>query len=307
MIIAEAPIISIVTVAYNSQRFIHQTIKSVLSQSYTNFEYIIIDDCSTDETWNIIQQYKDERIIAIRNDKNLTEYKNRNKAISLAKGEYIVFVDGDDIALNRGIELAVTEIELYKNCGFAIVKTENPKFIGPLEINSKDGYNLEYFGGGFLNSSLANNIFKTSFLKEIFFDESYANADTYLRLRLLKKTNVLVLTNPICLWRLTNNQASKKISYNNQLQQNIVFIKSNIFEDESFNYFEKERLKPFYYKLIYRLFKQESLRGNIQKAFAVKKYFMDNLGKALKYLFQKSGTNFWSEYNYSNLNINIKQ
>ncbi len=305
MNIAATPIITIVTVAYNSQKFIQQTIESVLHQSYKNFEYIVIDDCSTDNTWNIIKQYNDERIIAIRNDKNLTEYKNRNKAISLAKGEYIVFVDGDDVTLNRGIELAVTEMEQFKNCGFGIVKTENPKFIGPIEISSKDGFNLEFFGGGFLNSSLANNIFRTAILKANLFDESYANADTYTRLTLLKSTNVLVLINPISLWRLTKNQASKKVSSESYLHQKIRFLKLNFIEDTKFDLLDKEKLKTYYYNLIYTLFKRNLYNFCFGKAVALRSYFTDSFYKTIKYSLQKKEIGYWSEYNYEHLNIKI--
>ena len=299
------PFITVITVTYNSAKFVKQTIESVLAQSYQNFEYIIIDDCSTDNTWQLIQQYKDSRIISFKNETNLSEYPNRNKAIKQAKGKYIFFVDGDDVALNRGIELAVIEMEQHNNCGFGIVKLENPKFIGPLEINSNDGLNVEFFGGGLLNSSLANNVYKTSVLQQHLFLNEYKNADTYTRISLLKTCNVLVLINPICLWRLTINQESKKISYSNQLLQQIQFIKDEILQDPNFVFFAKQKLKPRYYKLIYALFKQELFSLRFANAFAVKKYFTDSFITSLKYFLQKSETNFWSEYNYENLNINI--
>lgn len=301
----ENTLVSIITVAYNSEKFIAQTIKSVLSQSHQNFEYLILDDCSTDNTWNIINSFTDKRIIAVRNDQNLNEYQNRNKAISLAKGHYIIFIDGDDIAVKRGVELAVAEMELHKNCGFGIVKTENPKFIGNLEISSKDGFNLEYFGGGFLNSSLTNNIYRTEVLKQTYFDTSFANADTFLRLTLLKKYNVLVLLNPIGLWRLSQNQASKKISYSNQLLQQIRFIKSAIYDDKSFNLIDKTKLKVNYNKLLFTLVKQEILQLHFSKIFSLKKYFLDNFFHSLLYSLQKKDKSFWNEYNYQNLNINL--
>lgn len=298
-------LVSIITVAYNSEIFIKQAIESVLSQSYQNFEYIILDDCSTDNTWSIIKTFTDARITAIRNEQNLSEYKNRNKAIQLAKGKYVVFIDGDDIALKRGIELATEEMEKHQNCSFGIVKTENPKFIGNLEITSKDGFNLEYFGGGFLNSSLTNNIYNTTVLKQNLFDETYANADTFLRLSLLKKSNVLILINPIGLWRKSENQASKKISYQSQIFQHVKFIKSSLLEDANFTLLDKHKLKITYYKLLYALIKKELLSLNFLKTIALKKYFLDSFFTSLQYSFKKKDSSFWKEYNYQNLNIKL--
>ena len=86
-----SPFITVITVTYNSAKFVKQTIESVLAQSYKNLEYIIIDDCSTDNTWQLIQQYKDSRIIAFKNETNLREYSNRNKAIEIDKKGGILF------------------------------------------------------------------------------------------------------------------------------------------------------------------------------------------------------------------------
>src|SRR5438105_4541179 len=99
----EWPLVTVITVTYNSAAYVRDAIESVLAQTYDNIEYIIGDDYSTDNTWQIIREYKDERIRAYRNEKNLGEYPNRNKAISLATGKYLIFIDGDDILYPHGI------------------------------------------------------------------------------------------------------------------------------------------------------------------------------------------------------------
>ncbi len=78
---------TVITVCYNSEKYLSDTITSVLAQSYRQFEYLILDDDSTDSSWDIIQKFADPRIKAIRNETNLGEYKNRNKAIELSTGE----------------------------------------------------------------------------------------------------------------------------------------------------------------------------------------------------------------------------
>lgn len=92
-------LVSIITPTYNCGRFIVDTIKSVLNQSYTNWEMIISDDCSTDDTRKIIDPYlhADSRIRYISNAKNSGAAVARNNALKEAKGKWIAFLDSDDL------------------------------------------------------------------------------------------------------------------------------------------------------------------------------------------------------------------
>lgn len=93
------PLVSIITPVYNCEKFIEETINSVLNQTYTNWEHLIVDDCSTDNSWQIILKYsqKDKRIRPFRLDKNSGAGIARNYAIKNAQGKYIAFLDSDDI------------------------------------------------------------------------------------------------------------------------------------------------------------------------------------------------------------------
>jgi glycosyltransferase involved in cell wall biosynthesis len=95
----EKPLISVALCTYNGQRFLSKQLDSILSQSYTQTEIIIIDDCSTDNTRVILSTYlkKDNRITVIENEQNLGYTKNFEKALQLCKGEYIAISDQDDI------------------------------------------------------------------------------------------------------------------------------------------------------------------------------------------------------------------
>src|SRR5688500_10757789 len=93
----EHPLVSVLMVSYNSSEFIREAIDSVLLQRYKHFELIICDDNSKDDSWNIISSYEDPRIRKFRNENNLGEYENRNSAIRRAQGEYLIFIDADDI------------------------------------------------------------------------------------------------------------------------------------------------------------------------------------------------------------------
>jgi len=92
-------LISIAMCTYNGERFIEEQIDSILNQSYTNFELIITDDCSSDKTIEIIKKYQldDKRIKLHQNEHNLGFVKNFEKAISLCSGRYIALADQDDI------------------------------------------------------------------------------------------------------------------------------------------------------------------------------------------------------------------
>ena len=91
--------ISIITPTYNSERFVAETIESVLQQTYSNWEMLIVDDCSKDSTVEIVRQYskKDGRIKLFLQNVNLGAGQARNRAIKEAEGQYIAFLDSDDL------------------------------------------------------------------------------------------------------------------------------------------------------------------------------------------------------------------
>src|SRR5574343_33824 len=99
-------LVSIITPTYNSENYITRAISSTLEQTYSNFEHIIIDDCSTDNTWTILCEFskKDSRIKILRNEKNLGASEARNNGIKIAKGNFIAFLDSDDAWLQNKLE-----------------------------------------------------------------------------------------------------------------------------------------------------------------------------------------------------------
>ncbi len=98
------PIISVVMPVYNGEQYLKEAIDSILNQTFTDFEFIIINDGSTDRTEDIILSYADERIRYVKNGVNLQIVKSLNKGIELAKGQYIARMDADDISLQIRLE-----------------------------------------------------------------------------------------------------------------------------------------------------------------------------------------------------------
>jgi len=93
---------------YNGERYLNEAIDSVLAQTFTNFEFLIIDDASTDGTTKILHSYQDPRIRIITNMENLGLTKSLNNGLELSKGEYIARMDADDISLAERLEIQVS-------------------------------------------------------------------------------------------------------------------------------------------------------------------------------------------------------
>lgn len=125
-------LVSIIMPAYNAEDTIRESIKSVIEQTYKNWELIIIDDGSTDDTISIIkkQQKNDKRIKLLKNQKNLKVAKTRNRGLNYAKGDYIAFLDADDLWFKNKIEKQLNFM-LKKNIDFSysniIIINDNEK------------------------------------------------------------------------------------------------------------------------------------------------------------------------------------
>lgn len=93
------PTISVVMSMYNSAEYLREAIESILSQTFSDFEFIIIDNASTDNSLSIAKSYKDKRLVIIKNEKNIGLPLSLKRGVDLARGTYIVRMDGDDISL----------------------------------------------------------------------------------------------------------------------------------------------------------------------------------------------------------------
>lgn len=110
-------LVSIIMPAFNADTTIKRAIDSVLTQTYTNLELFIIDDCSTDNTLNVIDNFTDSRIFVIKNIENLGAPKSRNRGIDRASGRFICFLDADDQWLPKKLEL---QVRLLKSSNTAL-------------------------------------------------------------------------------------------------------------------------------------------------------------------------------------------
>jgi glycosyltransferase involved in cell wall biosynthesis len=128
------PKVSVVMPVYNNELYVGEAIESIIHQAYINWEFIIIDDGSTDSTFQIISSYNDIRIKIIQNRTNKGNYIARNQGFLIAKGKYICVMDSDDISLPNRIQEQVEFMEdnvNYGVCGGAYQILGSEKIITP--------------------------------------------------------------------------------------------------------------------------------------------------------------------------------
>jgi glycosyltransferase involved in cell wall biosynthesis len=139
---SKKPKVSIILPTHNGSKYIHESIKSCLAQTYTDFELIIIDDCSRDETPDIIKSFKDERIIYSRNEQNQRLPKSLNIGFSISKGDFLTWTSDDNIYMPFAIEKMLNSLKESK-CEFVYsdIYTFKDSNLMDLELVRLEPYN----------------------------------------------------------------------------------------------------------------------------------------------------------------------
>ena len=127
-------LVSIIMPSYNTSKYIEKSIRSVLNQTYQNWELIIVDDCSTDSTDEVVGNFcKEKRIVYYKNDTNKGAAYSRNYALKKAKGRWIALLDSDDLWETDKLEKQIAFMKTLK-CGFSYTEydeiDENGRYLG---------------------------------------------------------------------------------------------------------------------------------------------------------------------------------
>ncbi len=156
------PKFSVVIPLYNKEEFIKNSLNSVLSQTFQDFEIIIINDCSTDSSLHIVKQFTDNRITIIEHQKNKGLSASRNTGIKIAKSDYIAFLDADDIWKPGFLEKIEFLIENYPQASLFATK---------YDVLLKDNKILEHQFQikGFTNHGIVSNFFENNLNQSIFY------------------------------------------------------------------------------------------------------------------------------------------
>ena len=208
------PVVSIITPNFNCSKYIAQTIESVIAQTYKNWEMIIIDDCSTDESFEIIKDYvnKDNRIKVYRMENNSGSALCRNKAIELSQGEYLTFLDSDDLWMPEKLEKQLKFMQ-ENNCDFSFTEYEHIDEEGKLlRIKAKVIKYLTYKKFLFhCFTGCLTVMYRQDINKKIFCDNIKTANDYALFLRVMKiYNNAYGIFENLAKYRIRKNSISKK-------------------------------------------------------------------------------------------------
>ena len=183
--------VSIITPVYNSEKYLKDTIESVLNQTYTNFELILINDKSIDASIDICNSYNDDRIKVIDLHENVGVCMARNIGIKSSSGRYIAFLDSDDVWDSKKLEKQISfmqKINAVISCTEYERVDEKLNKIGYIKIKDKIRY----------SDMLKNNyvgcltvILDTNKLGKIYFKQIDKNEDYLLWLEIIKKTKYI--------------------------------------------------------------------------------------------------------------------
>lgn len=210
---SNTPLVSVVIAVYNGKNHIKRAVDSILNQTYKNIEIIIIDDCSTDSTINILHEYLDNiNILILQNRKNMGISKSRNIAGKKSKGKYIAVQDADDVSLATRIEKQVKFLELRED--IVVLGTRC------INIQNNIKYSGHYYDEKMINEMiyLSNPIAHTSAMirKDIYdmidgYNESFiVTVDYELYIRLIKYGKIAMLNEELVEYYIHNNSISAK-------------------------------------------------------------------------------------------------
>ncbi len=209
-----SPEVSVVMPVHNDEKYLSEAIQSILKQTYNNFEFIIIDDASTDNSFEIMKQFDDPRIKILRNPKKLGIAKSLNKAIEIAKGKYIARMDADDISLPHRIE---KQLEFLTKYNYSLIGSyfykidEDGNIIQLVKVFTSDKYLKQ--------NLLKQNWFchgSVMFKKESFwelggYDIRYKYAQDYdLWLKFSENYKIGNVPEPLYCWRENINSISSR-------------------------------------------------------------------------------------------------
>ncbi|HMG81451.1 MAG TPA: glycosyltransferase family A protein [Ferruginibacter sp.] len=223
------PLVSILMTAYNREKYIADAIESVLLLSYTNFELIIVDDCSKDNTIQIAKKYEanDSRIKVYENEINLGDYPNRNKAAGYAKGKYLKYLDSDDMIFPGSLSFMVNTMEQYPDAGLGV---SSRTVTTTTYLTSKQAYQLHFFERGLLDNGPTGTIINTEkFIHCGGFKAIRNVSDLDMWLRMAAKYPVIEMPKDLIYWREHEGQEIN-IAPELYAEYNLAILEENLFD-----------------------------------------------------------------------------
>lgn len=200
--------VSIIMPSWNTGRLIAESIQSVIDQTYPNWELLIVDDCSTDNTDEVVEKFHDERIRYFHNESNSGAALTRNHALQKARGEWIAFLDSDDLWMPEKLE---HQLNFMQENHYVLSYTEYEKIdeesqplniyvSGPEKVSRRKMYHYDYIGQ-------LTMMYSAKYFGQIQIKDIKKNNDYAIRLQLYKKPDT-------CAYLLKENLAKYRVRKN---------------------------------------------------------------------------------------------
>ena len=210
------PKVSVVMSVCDGERYLYDSLKSICNQTLDDFELIVVDDGSTDGTWQILSEYaaRDSRVSLIRNEKNAGLTKSLNKALALVRGQYIARHDADDLALPSRFEKQVRFLDEHSEVGLigalSYVVDEHDRVVDIYRVPSTD-VEIRWrmlFSNPFIHCTI---MFRSSLVKQVgSYDEKIRYAQDYdYWARIAEVCQVFNIARPLASWRLNTGSISQ--------------------------------------------------------------------------------------------------
>jgi len=212
----KSPKVTVLMSVYNGEKYLREAVESILNQTFTDFEFLIVNDGSTDRTAEILQSYDDPRIRIIDNEKNIGLTKSLNKGLRMARGEYVARMDADDISMPERLERQVKFLDKNKDVGllgsswYEINADGKKTSIGEAAASGKQAVHFMCHGSVMVRKICLEEV---GLYREIF---KYAQ-DYDLWLRIADKFGVANLNEPLYKLRIHN----ETISSHKKLEQDL--------------------------------------------------------------------------------------
>lgn len=210
------PKVSVVVPAYNAEKYIQEAVDSILFQNFTDFELIIINDCSSDKTEEIIQSISDSRIIYLKNDVNMGVAETLNRGLDIAQGKYIARMDADDISLGNRLKIQADMLDNHSELAVigSNVESFNETDIISTGWSSTDPSQMKvdlFFSCGLAHPSV---MMRRDVIKELGgYNPDYNGLEDYeLWCRVIEKYEITTLPDILLRYRIHGNQVTKNPS-----------------------------------------------------------------------------------------------
>ncbi len=287
--------VSVIMIAYNAADFITESITSILGQTYSNIELIVVDDGSTDTTVQIIKSFKDPRIQFYENPHTGITSKMKNFAIGKSSGEYVAFLDADDMWVKEKLELQLHALENNSEAGFSISDAETFNNHETLFVRTYKKKHLteviSIFNLLVTNAMIvypSTILLRKQCLKKIKgFDESMMCGDHQFIMNLSFHYKTAIVYEPLLKRRIHHNNHSKSFfaeNYNEYVRTFIGLYQQNFIDRKILN----NAGSHAYYNLGMRYLQNSEIklaRSNFKKALSYKLLFPQCMKQLIKSYF----------------------